>query len=116
MKNIIKVKTSSIYKIDNPEYKISKKDFYSSNGELNLNALAWEAPSKIDGTSKYGYVPGDMFYDEICKELKSYKDVYRTEFIARKTIPDSNYDVIAEFEPETKMVSFYFIPFNTFEF
>lgn len=96
----------------------TKDDFYCKDSDgnkvLNLNVLSWEAPSKCGDT--YGFIPGDEFYDEICSKLKSFKDRYRSGNVVRKIVPNSNYDIIATFYPETKMISWFFRKSNEYEF
>ena len=97
----------------------SKDDFYfNHNGkkELHLNALAWESPSiwtDKNGEEHRGFVPGDLFYDEIVETFKSLPDVYRENFnggtIVRKNwIGSDNYDIIIIWYSESKMISYWF--------
>jgi len=96
------------------EHTITREEFYcNENGKkvLHLNKLAWESPSvyvKSNGEEVCGFVPGDEFYDEIIAELKTYKDRWRNKNVVRKIIPNSEYDIIASWYPEVKMISFYF--------
>ena len=96
------------------EHKITKDDFYTSvsgKKELSLNALAWESPSIYtdkNGDEHYGFIPGDLFYDEIVNELKGMKNKYRAGNVVRKIIPNSDYDLIVTWYPEVKMISWIF--------
>lgn len=96
------------------EHTITREEFYcNENGKkvLRLNKLAWESPSvyvKSNGEEVHGFVPGDEFYDEIIAELKTYEDRWRDKNVVRKIIPNSEFDVVAIWYPEVKMINFFF--------
>lgn len=77
--------------------------------KLNFNEILWEAP-EYEGVS--GFLPSDKFYKEICEWLKSMKDVHRykvdNETHVMKEIPDSDYNVVASFNHENKMIHYHF--------
>ena len=118
---VTKAKFSNVLKIGQTigKKKYTEDDFYCNMGGervLHLNALAWEAPSvvNINGKEIHGFVPGDRFYDEIIKELKGYADRYRAGNIVRKVIPYSEYDLMAKWIPEVKMVTWWFVKSNEY--
>lgn len=118
---IKKAEFSRVNKIGETEWEhtITRDDFYTSDGELHLNALAWESPSiytDVEGEEHYGFVPGDNFYDEIIETFKTFPDVYREKFnggaiIRKHWVGSAGYDIIITWYSEVKMVSFYFQKF-----
>lgn len=80
-----------------------------SNGKLNFNALAWEAPKHGD---EYGYTPDDKYYQEICDWLSTGATRWKTRTnnitTVRKSFEDSIYDVVVTFNHTTKMISWIF--------
>lgn len=83
--------------------------------EINFNKLAWNAPKHGD---VYGYVPTDEFYNEIINWLKTgtkrYVNKVNGVTTTRVAMPNSIYDVIAEYTHKTKMISWTFRKQNTF--
>lgn len=84
--------------------------------DLNFNKLAWEAPKHGD---TFGYLPTDEHYDEIMTWLKTGTKRWkvRDEDVTtrRLSMPDSVYDVIAEYNHKTHMVSWTFRHCTVFE-
>jgi hypothetical protein len=77
--------------------------------DINFNELAWNSPKHGD---LYGYVPGDKWYEEIISWLKKGKTLWRVDgegkVIKRMNVGSPRYDVVAEWYPATKMVSWVF--------
>lgn len=83
--------------------------------KINFNELAWNSPKHENG---YGYTPNDKYYNEIVEWLRSCKRIWRVKegnvTTTRLSMENNDYDVIAEFYHENKMISYIFRPSNTF--
>ena len=89
--------------------------------DINWNEVAWNAPNH-DGD--YGYLPSDEMYPKICEWLKSGEVLWEAKGVddkgrkvtSKRIAPEGwdNYDVIADYTHETKMVSYIFRKKNTF--
>lgn len=83
--------------------------------KLNFNELAWNAPQHENG---FGYTPNDKYYNEIVKWLQSGERIWRERnenvTTTRISIKNSEYDVIASFYHENKMISWVFRHFTEY--
>lgn len=86
---------------------------------INFNELAWKAPQHGD---RFGYIPTDDHYDDIVAWLKTgtkrwtektrYSD--GTPVVKTRLSFGTQYDVVVDYIPETKMIAYVFRDHNKY--